>query len=404
MSSSANDINTMNGLFKQTYADKLRSLVPANTKLLEKIKFIDKGKQPGSQYNMPLQMTLEHGVTYAAANEGAFALNQAIAGQSQEAQVKGAQMLLRSAIGYDTIVQSRSSSQAFEQAQKFILKSMMKSMARKLEAQLFYGQLGLATVASVSGNVITVTTAEWAPGLWIGGENMKIEVYSSTGTLRGEAQITLVDIDARTITVNALPVGTTGTDVIYEKSAKGKEMAGLHKIMTNTGTLFNIDAATYSLWKGNSFSASSAALDLSKVEDAVAQAVGKGLDSDVDVFVNPKAWSDLLVEQAAKRSYDQSYSVQKSENGSKEICFFGQSGEIRIVPSVHVKEGYAYGIVADDLHRVGASDIMFGDPISGGEAYIQLGDNAGVGLRAYSNQALFCEAPSHTFLINNIVN
>ena len=87
---------------------------------------------------------------------------------------------------------------------------------------------------------------------------MKVDIYDSTGaTLRGTAQVTNVNMDTREISVDAVPAGTVATDVIYYKGAKGKEAVGIHRILTNTGTLFGIDAAQYNLWKGNSVSASS---------------------------------------------------------------------------------------------------------------------------------------------------
>src|SRR6185295_7167211 len=122
--------------------------------------------------------------------------------------------------------------------------------------------------------------------------NMPLEIRDSAGTtIRGECVVTSVDLDNLTVTVNLLPAGTTGTDVIWHKGAYGNEFAGVHKILTNTGTLFNISATSYSLWKGNTYSAASAALSLAKIERAIAQAVNKGLDTDVTVFVNPRTWA-----------------------------------------------------------------------------------------------------------------
>jgi hypothetical protein len=66
------------------------------------------------------------------------------------------------------------------------------------------------------------------------------------------------------------------------------------------------------------------------VQHAIAVAVGKGLDSDVHCFVNPKTWADLMGDEAALRRYDSSYSDGTTETGSKAIEYYGQNGKITI--------------------------------------------------------------------------
>lgn len=47
----ANDLTQLNGLFKETYADKIENLIPDGVKLLPMIKFVAKEKQPGNLEN-----------------------------------------------------------------------------------------------------------------------------------------------------------------------------------------------------------------------------------------------------------------------------------------------------------------------------------------------------------------
>lgn len=403
---SANDLTTLNGLFKETYAKKLENLIPEGTPLLNDIDFASRQQQPGNFYHQPVILGLEHGVTFGGPGDGAFTLNSAVAGATQDAQVRGNQMVLRSVLSYSAASRSNGGEpKAFEDATKFLVSNMMRSMAKKLEIELMYGQMGYGTVASVSSNTITVTTAEWAPGIWAGANGMPIEIRDVAGTTsRGEAVVSTVSLSGRTITLNAMPAGTTATDVIWHKGAYGNEFAGVHKIITNTGTLFNIDAGTYDLWKGNTSSAGSAALSFAKIQNAIAKAVEKGLEQSVKVYVNPTAWANLLTEQAALRMTDSSYSTVTSENGSQRIKFFGQNGEVEIVPSIYVKEGYAYILCTDDFLRIGSSDITFKRPGKGDEFFRDLENAAGYELRAWTDQALFCFAPGKNTLINLVVN
>jgi hypothetical protein len=41
---------------------------------------------------------------------------------------------------------------------------------------MLYGQVGYAVIGSTAGTLITISTAEWAPGIWAGAENMPIEI------------------------------------------------------------------------------------------------------------------------------------------------------------------------------------------------------------------------------------
>lgn len=397
---------TLNGLFKETYADKIESLIPEGLKLYKAVKFLSKEKQPGNLYHQPVILGLEHGVTFASSDDDAFNLNAPVAGQIKDAQIRGNPVLLRSVLGYVAAQRaSQGGQKAFMDATKFLVANMLRSITKKLEIEMFYGQVGYGTVASTAGNVLTVTTAEWAPGIWGGAENMPIEIRDTTGaTSRGQANVVSVDLDAFTVTVDAMPAGVVSTDVIWHKGAYGNEFAGVHKILTNTGTLFNISAATYALWKGNTQTAGSTSLSLATVEASVAKGVNKGLDSDVMVFVNPQAWNNLLTEQAAKRMYDESYRPAEIENGAKSIKFHGQSGVITIVPSIYVKNGYAYTLCMEEFTKVGSTDVTFRRPTGEGEFFRELENSAGVELRCIADVALFCSAPGKSTLINNIVN
>jgi hypothetical protein len=403
----AGTVGTLNGLFKETYADKLQELIPDGVKLLNKIKFMVKGKQPGNLYHQPVILGMEHGVTFASSDEDAFNLNPPVAGQIKDAQIKGNPLIMRSLLGY--VAASRAAqggAQSFMDATKFLVANMLRSMAKKLEIEMLYGQMGYATVASNSTTAITITTAEWAPGIWAGAEGMPIEIRDTTGaTSKGEFIVTSVNLDTRVVTVGVSPGTLVAGDVIWHKGAYGNEFPGIHKILSqSTGSLFNIDVAAYNLWRGNSFSASSAALSFNKLTLAASRAVEKGQDGRLLALVNPRAWANMMNDQAALRKYDSSYSAAKAENGSKSILFHSQNGDIEIEPSIYVKEGYAYLLNLEDWSRVGSQDMSFKRPGQDSEFFRDLENSAAYELRLYTDQALFCNAPGRQVLITAIVN
>lgn len=404
-----NTVGTLNGFFKETYAEKLGELIPDGVKLLNKIKFMSKDKQPGNLYHQPVILGLEHGVTFAGSDEDAFNLNAPVAGQVKDAQVKGSPAVLRSLLGY--VAASRAAlggQKAFMDATKFLVANMLRSMAKKMEIQMLYGQMGYGAVSAAVGAAVTVATAEWAPGIWAGAEGMPIEIRDASGAIsRGEFKVNSVNMDTRVLTLNAdaAAAGVVATDIIWHKGAYGNEFPGIHKILSiSSGTLFNIDVGTYNLFRGNVYSAGSAALSFTKLNLAAARAVEKGLEGPLVAMVNPRAWANMLSDQAALRRYDGSYSSSKLDNGSEKLMFHSQNGLIEIEPSIYVKEGYAYLLSIEDWFRVGSTDMTFKRPGQGEEFFRDLENSAAYELRLYTDQAVFCMAPAKNTLITGIVN
>jgi hypothetical protein len=403
---SANTLDTLNGMFKERYAKQIENLIPDGVKLMNEIPFSGKEKMLGNLYHQPVILGLEHGVTFASSDDDAFNLNAPVAGQLKDAQVRGNPVVLRSVLGYTSASRAaQGGEQAFENATKYLVANMIRSLAKKLEIEMLYGQIGYGVVGSTAGALINLVVSEFAAGIWAGAEQMTVEIRNAAGTVsRGQATVVQVNIDGYTITLDQLPAGTIPTDVIWHKGAYGNEFAGVQAILANTGTLFNISAASYNLWQGNTYNAGSAQLSFTKVQHAIAVAVGKGLDSDVHCFVNPKTWADLMSDEAALRRYDSSYSDGTTETGSKAIEYYGQNGKITIEPSIYVKEGYSYILAMDEWSRIGSTDVTFKRPGKGDEFFRDLENSAGYELRAYSDQALFCAKPAVNVMIINIVN
>jgi hypothetical protein len=212
-------------------------------------------------------------------------------------------------------------------------------------------------------------------------------------------------MNAQTITLASVIPGVVAGDIIWHGGAYGNEFVGIHAILTqSTGTLFNINVAQYNLFQGNSYDAQSGALSFAKLNQSVARAVEKGLETKVTAFVNPRGWANMLNDQAALRKYDGSYSRKKLENGSEALVFFSQNGEIEIIPSIYVKQGFAYVLDLEDWARVGSTDITFKRPGAEGNFFRDLENAAGYELRCYTDQAAFCSAPGRNTIIINIVN
>lgn len=417
----ANTLSTLNGLFKEVYADAIRDLVPSAVKLQKEIRFVAKAKELGNQYHQPVVLAQEHGFTFAnpGSTGDAFTLNSAVAGQIKDAVISANEIVLRSRLSYAAASRAAQGRNAFIDATEQVVRNMKTSMTKKLEVELFYGSSGIGKVASVSdaNDTITIDAAEWAPGIWTGGEGMLVEVYggSTLNTTAGVLKVTHVDIATRTLTVvgyNPSTGGTSAADLstvsatndLYFYKSYGNEMKGLHAVLNTSGTLFGIDNTVYSLFKGSNYAVGGSSLSFNHISGAIDQAVARGLDEDAVVFISTKAFSDILIDIAAKRMYDSSYNTNRATYGNNEIIFYSQNGAIKLVPSIYVKEGYAYVTVPTDWLRIGSTDVTFNRPGQQDTFFMDLQDAAGYELRAYTDQALLTEAPGRQVIISGIVN
>ena len=411
----------LDGLFKEIYADKIINLIPDTAKLVKRIPFVSADKENGNNYNQPVVLSNEHGMSFGSSSAGAFSLRNSIAMSSKNAQVSGAMMLLRSSISYDAASKASNNKKAFVRGTELLVENMLESHTKHMEIQMLYGQSGLGSFDTASGSgtsrVITCSVASFASGIWAGSENAVLQFYNGSSLISSgddsKFTITAVDLANRQLTLSGTSTGLSalnsqldsGTADAYWDGAYGAEMAGLDKIITNTGSLFGIDAAAYSLWKGNSFACGSADLTMAKVLKSISDAQARGLNEDVDLYINPVTWQKLNSDQAALRSYDSSYKAGKAEAGVEAITFHSQSGLINCHSHNCVKQGEGFIIPPKKVRRLGSTDITFKRPGRQGEDFFrELSDNAGYELRSFSDSAVFVETPARCVKLTGIVN
>lgn len=410
-----NTVSTLNGLFKTVYADKLLDLVPDYAVLQKKIPFVSADKETGNFYAQPVNLSHEQGFTYNGEAGSVVTLNAAINSTMKEAQVKGTEMILRTQITYTALSRaSKAGPKAFKRASAWKVEDMNNSMRKRLEISMLYGQSSIGTVESITSasgsGTITISAATWAGGIWAGAENAAIDSFTSTtkNNASGDIIITAVDSDTRTLTVTC-----TGTfsgecaagDLLFFKGTNSgsgtfTEMAGLQKIIQNSSTLFNINAGTYSLWKGNSVS-SVGQLTHAKVQDALSRAVNKGLMDPVLLLVSPKGFNTLNADLAALRMFDTSYGVE-GKNGFEKLVFHSVNGPVEVVSHPLVKDGDAFILPVDSVMRLGSVDLSFGVPGMDETFFTLVANTNAVELQCMADQAIFLEKPAHAVFLTGI--
>jgi hypothetical protein len=418
MADAPETVSTLNGLTKEVYpSGQPPILVPDETRLQQLIPFVPREKELGAHYNQPVVLNLPAGFTLAGPGAGAVTLNDSKAGQMKNAQIDGYSVLLRNQVDYEIAARAAKGRNAFMDTMSLVFETMQQAMRKRLEVEILYGSVGIGTVnVYTSGDPsITINAAEWAPGIWALCEGMNVTIYQGTTTsVRGSTvSIVAVDIENMKITLSGTVSGCISGDTVYFESGNtsSPEMAGIHKIMTNTGSLFGISASVssgYSGWSTPQFDCSNGSLTFEKIRKGVAKGVGRGLSSALDLAVNPFSWDDLMTDLASLVRIQSAENAAGRQNGyeigAERIRFYSQNGLITVTPSIYVKRGYAYGLTTKSWIRGGAADVSFKTPGMGDDIFLHLPTKMGYEVRSYTNQFVFCERPATQILWKNIVD
>jgi hypothetical protein len=94
-----NVLGNLNGFYKQVYGDNLLKLVPDNSKLINAIGF-ERRKKLGDLYHVAVALQNEQGFTYNNGSGSAFDLAGSVAMGTQDAQIRGSEIVLQSSISY----------------------------------------------------------------------------------------------------------------------------------------------------------------------------------------------------------------------------------------------------------------------------------------------------------------
>lgn len=423
-----------NNLFKKVYG-KIKDLQPQDHRLAEDFPFEEKQKV-GESYSEAVVLTAETGITFGGSVAEAIELNPAVAGAVKQALVSSYISALPSVIPMGIISRSLGSEQAFLAATKHVMKNNLKSHGKFLEIARLYGQstelLGYVSYATAtyrgvsfaigagvlngitftagvntSSKYILLKPGDFASGIWVGMEGVQVQQINSSNVVVAEGSLTEVNSEYGYIGVDFTPVAATSTTshrLCFKGMAEANEMIGIKKILTtSSGTLFGINVASYSLWKGNSIAVGSQKFSFDVLQAGIAQAVNRGgLDGDVIVYVNPRTWGKLITTEAGLRHYDSSYKANAAENGAESIVFHHQAGKSIIRSHRLLKEGDACGLHVSDWSRSGSAEIAFEIPGMAQDVIYPLENQLAYKFMSFADQYMFCNAPARSLWFSGI--
>ncbi len=415
------DRSTLNGYFKVRYEGPLEELQPSWAILARKIPFKQVAKT-GLNYQFPVRVKRSMGATFngGATFGDAFALNAIKSGKTVGATATATEFVLQDAIAYDALASAQTSEQAFGDAFDEMIGDMTESAIFMREVGMLYGGTnigaisGAPVVSPATTAVCTISAATWAAGLWIQEDGGYVDVYDATLTTKrntvGNLEVTNVNSVTRAVTITGAAADISAvltTDVFVFKGAVGNLFNGMDKIMTNTGSLFGIDAATYSLWGGATYSVGGAAT-MAKILAAASQVTNRSGQRDLEVLVSTPTWTDLNVDLAALRRYTASTKGSidiGTEGNDAAIKYYGPNGTISLTPHALCKSGEAFMWDPSAWVRRGATDLTFRLPNAGPDEFLQqMENNAGVSVRCYWNQFILCRRPNTGIKLTGIVN
>lgn len=425
-----NTVSTIAGMLKEVYATEYIDAIPGKSIIQDEIEYVSPEQREGNKYHQPVVLEMENGATYAGgANIGtAYTLNVAVAAQSQDAQITGSEITMRSQLAYGVAAKARANDRtAFMNASEYVVANLLKSHKQRLEIMHRYGgpvsdtnpgQSGLGQISTGTGSsttrVYTLVLQSWAPGIWFGKKGAYLDAYTTAGVhLNTNAPIiiTAINLKDRKISVSGNATDLTAVDaaspanpLFYFYGAYGQEAIGLQNILsTSTSTLFNIDPTAYELWKPVPFDAGGVAGSFTAVMQAIDGAVARGLEEeDMIVLVPAVSWTDMMTDFAALRRVDQSYRSEEGENGVGRLVFHSQAGKLTFVPDNLIKYGDLFSIVPSHFKRVGACELTLNHPASDMPMVLEIPDKAGWEIRSFAQQALFCERPANQVYIYDV--
>jgi hypothetical protein len=425
--------------FKRVYGE-LTNLLPEDQPLGKFIPFSEKQKV-GEKYVEAVVLTNEVGFTLSDSSD-AFELNPASAGTVKQTEVAPFISVLPSVIPWGVMSRSAGGGdKAFFDATKFIVRNNLRSHNRLQESLRLYGRspnlLGAVSYASqvyrgvaftngtgtlpntrfgsltftnginAAGKYILFAPGDFAAGLWLGFEGVKINQVSASGVVQAAGKLVAVDSKYGILKVDFTPIAASAvasSRICFEgQQGAGKDYYGAEYILTRNGSLFGIDNTTYSLWSANQYDCGNQKITLPRFQEAVADAVNKGnLEGDLDVWLNPRSWATIASTEAGLRVYDSSYKTGEATQGFESVTFYTQAGKATFRPHRMMKEGRAMALQSSSWSRSGSAEVSFQVPGMNQDIIFALQNQAGYCIRSYSDQYLFNHEPAKQIYFYNI--
>lgn len=240
-------MSTVDKILKEVYEDGINDQINSEVTTLKRIERTSEGvtHEVGGKYvRFPIRTRRNHGIGARNENE-ALPIPRTQAYESAYVRLK----YLYGGIELtgQTFELADKNFQAFASALDQEVNGLKEGLRKDMNRQVYGTGKGTLVTATAAGTATTLVTnnAQYVE------EGMFVDIYTSADALR-IADVEVTGVTDTTITFTPA-IGGTGTtaagDYMVRDNSLNKEITGLGKIVANSGTLYDINPDTTSVWK-----------------------------------------------------------------------------------------------------------------------------------------------------------
>jgi len=349
-------LTTATNILKEIYEPRIREQLQNWLKTSKRIEQTSEGvtSEVGGKYVVfPVHVKRNHGIGArlemeqlpTAQNQGYGRAQVTLSYQYGAIRLSGQSMEL-----------AQSNFQAFASVLDEEVNGIQRDLAKDMNRQIYGTSAGiLATITGANaGNVIPATNTQY---LEVG---MVIDIYDATGATQKASTRKITAITKNTnFTIDGPAVAVIATDFITRQGNLNREIIGLQQIVSNTGTLFNIDPTVEPLWQavvnanGGTNRALSESLMIRMVDDIYTN--GGNTTAIFTTLGVRRSYFNLLVQQ--RRYCD----TKDFEGGFKGLAFTTDNGEIPLIADVDCQPNRMYFVNEKEMKIYRESDWSFMD-------------------------------------------
>lgn len=354
---------------------------------------------------------------------------------------------------------------AVREVTQVVAGGLMEGTVKKCEALMLHGRRGLGqldtavdvsnvvatTYKSVSGYAVDVSIRPeaWSAAIWMAFEGHTFDLFADSSgpsgsrlntalntELKGAGQygFILIAVNPPTPLTNGTAsgrvlrlwhtsgtAGVNGTGVIggwttaadgaaaehicFEGGGPANEWIGLTNISRNAGTLFNISALTFGMWRGN-FRDSVGNIRLAGLIRYLAEPINAGAQgTTIRAVVPTELFSQFANDEATLRRY--AAATGNAENGFDNIkMYLPHQSMLEILGHGLQKDGEILCYVPSETIRVGSQDLDFVQRNGSGSRkdrlILEVADRPASELRLYGQFSPYAYVPRHMLHLSGV--
>lgn len=349
-------LTTATNILKEIYEPKLQDQMQNEMTTSKRLEQTSEGvtSEVGGKYVVfPIHVKRNHGIGARLEME-----QLPTAGNQGYAQARVSLAYLYGAVRLSgqTMELAKTNAQAFASVLDQEMDGLRTDVAKDMNRQVFGTSVGvlMTSSAAYAANTITSTNTQY---MEVG---MIVDVYDSTGVTQKATGRTVTAVTDTTIVVDgaAIATGASG-DIVVRQGNLNRETIGLQQIVSDTGTLYNIDPTVETKWKStvNANAGVNRALSESlmiKLVDDIRKQGGKTTLISTTMGVR-RSYFNLLVQQ---RQY---HNTTEFEGGFKGLKFTTDNGDIPLISDFDCQPNRMYFLNEKALKFYRENDWSFMD-------------------------------------------